>query len=83
MTPAEWLAIVLLGSFALSSLWNIFEPDSLVLKFNSPMRLVIAFGVQIAAVVLSLMVLSASTLLIAGLVIAGVLSIAINVARAV
>lgn len=81
MTPAEWLAIVFLASFTLSTMWNFFEPDSLVLKFNSNMRLVLALATQIAVVVLSLMVLSAGPVLLSAMLVLFVMGTAVQIAR--
>lgn len=81
MTPAEWLAVVFLVSFTLSTAWEIFEPDSLVLTFNSNMRLALAVLTQIAVIVLSLMVLSAGLAFVAAVSTLFCLSIGVSVSR--
>ena len=83
MTPAEWLAALFLFSLTLSTLWELVDPESLVLTFNSKMRLLLALATQIAVIVLSLIVLAAGPALTVAVVSFLVMAVILTIAKAI
>lgn len=61
MTGAEVLAWIIIGWFLAGTIWDVVDPDAIVIKINSWTRGIAAFLVQIAAISTAAYVLALST----------------------
>jgi hypothetical protein len=74
MTPAEWLAWIILGWAVVATVWKVFD-NPIERKINSYFYLVATMGVEVAAYLLALTILGAAAWLFVLVAVVGVLGL--------